>query len=114
MSVSESINDFLGKIKLKDALILLLMFLLSLMSFQLGVLQGAQLSQKPIILTEKELEAIQPDISIKTVFASKKGSRYYYFWCSGGRNIKKSNRIYFKNAQDAEKTGYVLSKTCEK
>ncbi|MEK7520264.1 MAG: Ada metal-binding domain-containing protein [Patescibacteria group bacterium] len=44
--------------------------------------------------------------------ASKSGKTYYLTTCNN--TIKETNKIYFATAEDAEKAGYVPSKTCFK
>jgi hypothetical protein len=47
------------------------------------------------------------------VFASKKGKKYYYSWCSGGNRIKPANRVFFDNAALAEAAGYTIAASCK-
>ncbi len=54
-----------------------------------------------------------PKYDISFVFASKNGKNYYYPWCKGGSNIKKSNLVYFKHYKDAESQGFTLSRSCQ-
>lgn len=44
--------------------------------------------------------------------ASKKGKKYYPINCTGAKSLSESNRIYFKNAAEAEAKGYSLSTSC--
>ena len=50
--------------------------------------------------------------SKKNFFASNRGNKYYYSECSGGKTIKKENLIYFATGEEAERAGYELSSTC--
>ena len=44
--------------------------------------------------------------------ASRRGKKYYPIDCPASQNIKESNRIYFKTANEAESKGYTLSTSC--
>ncbi len=44
--------------------------------------------------------------------ASSRGKKYYPVDCPASQNIKESNRIYFKTANEAETKGYTLSTSC--
>ena len=46
----------------------------------------------------------------ESVYASSRGTKYYYWWC--GSNIKEENKVWFKNSDEAIEEGYSLSKTC--
>ena len=48
------------------------------------------------------------------IFGSRNGKTYTYSWCSGSRNIKEANKIYFRSEQDAIASGRTLSKLCAK
>lgn len=39
---------------------------------------------------------------------------YTYAWCQGADKIKPANRVYFRDADDAERRGRTLSKLCER
>jgi hypothetical protein len=47
-------------------------------------------------------------------FGSKKGTTYTYAWCSGAALIKDANKIYFRDADEAEAAGRTFSKLCNK
>ncbi len=115
--MAESINEKLHKIKFfKDKFLIFFIFILAFFaSFALGALSCQSKSQMRLLhLKEKE-----PDFSDKSLFrldfvlASKKGDKYYFLWCAGSQRIKKENLIFFKDAKEAEKAGYSLSKTCK-
>lgn len=49
----------------------------------------------------------------KRYVASKNGTKYYSRDCSGANRIKLENQIWFKNREDAEKSGFTYSSTCK-
>jgi hypothetical protein len=44
---------------------------------------------------------------------SKNGTKYYYSWCTGVKNIAPANLIHFASKADAEARGYTPSSTCK-
>ncbi len=126
----------MGKIKLflesdkgKDILVVIIVVLVGLGSFELGRL--SKNSDNPGIKIEcgslgadglksaykGQIEPLSgSNISQSqgsgNFFASSKGSKYYSISCSAGKTIKQENRIYFNTAVDAEKAGFELSSSC--
>jgi len=47
------------------------------------------------------------------VIASKKGTKYHYPWCSGGKTISPANRITFSSLEEARKAGYTPAANCK-
>jgi hypothetical protein len=47
------------------------------------------------------------------VFASSRGSKYYYSWCTGYASMKAEYRVRFATVKEAESAGYTLSKSCK-
>ncbi|MCK9344808.1 MAG: hypothetical protein M0P64_01625 [Candidatus Pacebacteria bacterium] len=45
--------------------------------------------------------------------ASKNGTKYYYPWCSGVKNISPANLTHFASKSEAEARGYTASATCK-
>lgn len=45
--------------------------------------------------------------------ASKSGTKYHLPWCPGAKQIKNSNKIYFKTKEEAEKAGYGPASNCK-
>ena len=127
----------MGKIKLflesdrgKDILVILIIILVGLASFELGRLSrestngGLKIDYKGqeanIIGANASNLAPNADIGETTnsqtrgsFFASKKGTKYYGVTCSAGKTIKEKNKIYFSTADDAIKAGYQLSNSCK-
>jgi len=73
-------------------------------------IKDLQIENTPILKSNKNTETIQ---NKKFLFvASKSGKTYYKISCKN--RIKDSNKIYFENEEDAQKTGLRRSKTCFK
>ncbi|MFZ2150309.1 MAG: hypothetical protein WAV15_04080 [Minisyncoccia bacterium] len=127
------IKQFLDSDKGKDILVVMIVILVGMGSFELGRLSkgssssGIQIEYlnpegaEAVNQTGNAIQAIQyadPEpfstlnSSGKNFFASNRGSKYYSLGCSGGKTIKQENRIYFATAEEAEKAGYTLSTSC--
>jgi hypothetical protein len=65
--------------------------------------------------TEKLVEGAnsQPTELQKQIVASKKGTKYYYTWCSGAKSLSETNKIYFATEEEAEAKGYTKSTSCK-
>ena len=44
--------------------------------------------------------------------ASKNGTRYYLPWCSGVKQIKEENKVWFKTKEEAAARGLTPAKNC--
>ena len=131
----EKIKYFIQSEKGKDILIIIIVILVGLSSFQLGRLSKENTSNNGIrieyplndqnIPLETNLSQINGNNTPKTTqinqiktqvtgnyFASKRGKKYYPVGCSAGNTIKQENKIYFSTSTDAEKVGYELSGSC--
>jgi hypothetical protein len=130
----QKIKQFLDSDKGKDFLIILIVILIGLASFELGRLskegslgglkieyngEAGQINESGLI--EKKTDKIPLSANLlqsstsydgKGFFASKRGNKYYSLGCSAGKNIKQENRIYFETAAWAEGAGYELSSSC--
>ncbi len=62
--------------------------------------------------TSNYLENTQVLPSEAQVVASKNGERYHFLYCSGAKQIKEENKIYFKSPGEAEAAGYTLALNC--
>ena len=120
----EKIKSFLESEKGKNILIVLIIILLGLSSFELGRLsKGKDSSGIKIEYPNKTLSAQANAISSvtptktqtstgKNFFASSRGTKYYPVGCSAGATLKQENRIYFTTREEAEQAGYELSSSC--
>lgn len=121
----EKIKQFLESEKGKDILIIIIIILVGLGSFELGRLSKNSSSGLKIEYPSQEsniLESINQNQtklaqnSTKSTsgnfFASNRGTKYYSLGCSAGKTIKEENRIYFATSTQAESAGYQLSSAC--
>lgn len=124
----EKIKQFLESEKGKDILIVIIVILVGLGSFELGRLSKDNSSsglkieypnQEANVISAVDSSQIinktYPIVSNSTgknFFASNRGSKYYSIGCSGGKTIKQENRVYFTTKEEAERAGYALSSSC--
>ncbi len=124
----QKIKQFLESETGKKVLMVLVIILVGLGSFELGRLSKEN-NSSGVKITYPVLEAnvvsavnqnIQKTIQQKTIvkttknyFASSRGTKYYPIGCSAGGTIKQENRIYFSTVAEAEKAGYILSSSCK-
>ncbi len=132
--IKQFIKYFVENDKGKDILVIIIIILVGLGSFELGRLSKEDTN--PGIKVEYSAQEANimdsvsnlPDLSANqniaqnnqksntgsgNFFASNKGSKYYSLSCSGGKTIKQENRIYFNTSAEAEKAGYELSGSCK-
>lgn len=129
------IKQTLGRVP-QEALIAAIVVLSSTASFGLGLLtardmgfgEGDQIwiedvsapgalpaaaAQAPDSMPE-EVEAVAADIPAGGQYvASRNGTRYYFPWCSGAKQIKEENKVWFTTKEDAEAKGYTPAKNCK-
>jgi hypothetical protein len=125
----EKIKQFLESDKGKDALVVIVIILVGLGSFELGRLsKNSQNNGIKIEYPDQEasivgsidensfnlnnLENSKKSIS-GNFFASNRGTKYYSISCSAGKTIKEENRIYFNTSTEAQNAGYELSSACK-
>lgn len=128
----KNIKHFLETTKGESILIIFIIILTSLISFELGRFSvdsnsGIKLNfsqKKDKILSSSAINAenflkINPNLdrtnninTSKSFFASKRGKKYYPIGCSAGKSIKQNNKIFFDSKEKAEKAGYTLSNSC--
>ncbi|MCC7160573.1 hypothetical protein IT399_02555 [Candidatus Nomurabacteria bacterium] len=132
----EKIKLFLESDTGKDIMVVIIVILVGLGSFELGRLskesdtggikissvqekgdykleyanQGANAVSS--VKSANTINSIIKDNSGKNFFASNRGSKYYSLGCSAGKTIKQENRIYFTTGEEAERAGYTLSSSC--
>ncbi|MCX6752189.1 MAG: hypothetical protein NTZ87_01670 [Candidatus Nomurabacteria bacterium] len=120
----EKIKLFIESEKGKDIMIVVIVILVGLASFELGRLSKEDTNagikiEYPSQTANQTTDSVsttsanQNTISVgKTFFASSKGGKYYTISCSAGKTIKQENRIYFATGEEAQKAGYTLSSSC--
>lgn len=133
----QKIKSFIESEKGKDILVVIIVILVGLGSFQLGRLSVKSTESSGVkieYLDEKSGEYIDQTASVisasesmaknsfggtiqnstgKNYFASSRGSKYYSIGCSAGKSIKMENRVYFATSEEAESAGYELSTSCK-
>ncbi len=118
----------------KDVLIVIIVILVSLGSFELGRLSRSTESSSGIKIQYQEQTTPAGDANVvtavksisdapkilkssspaeKSYFASNRGSKYYPVGCAAGKTLKLENRVYFKTSAEAEAAGYTLSSSCK-
>ena len=135
-----SINDYTEKIKGfiqsdqgKDVLVILIVILVGLGSFELGRLSkdndsiglnnnqyqtGSVLAVPDTNMGDSGYsnsnasESISATNSSENYFASKTGKKYYPVGCAAGKTIKDINKVWFTTSAAAEKAGYAPSSAC--
>ncbi len=122
----EKIKQFLESDKGKDVLVVIIIILVGLGSFELGRLSKNN-SNNGIKVEYSGQEATVIDFlgqnssnlknSEKSIsgnfFASNRGTKYYSISCGAGKTIKEENRIYFNTSTEAQSAGYELSNACK-
>ena len=126
----EKIKQFFQSEKGKDIMIVMIVILVGLGSFELGRLSKEanregikieypnqnQTETANVISATESPNILQNDkisnSTEKTFFASSRGSKYYSISCSAGKTIKQENRVYFTTGEEAEVAGYTLSSSC--
>jgi len=114
-----SIHDLTQKIKSliagddwRDIVIISIVILVGIGSFFLG-----RWSKIPIKTIDKVVDSIDEEIPQKTdignFVASKNGTKYYSFDCSGIDRIKEENKIYFATEEEAKAGGRSKSSICK-
>ncbi|MCX6712947.1 MAG: hypothetical protein NTY66_01930 [Candidatus Vogelbacteria bacterium] len=102
----------------KELFIALLVILTSSFSYGLGRLSKIEDNRLPVTITAptsspiKLVTAASANTADNRLVASKKGTKYYFPWCGGGKTIKAENRIYFVSAITAETAGYTRAGNC--
>ena len=111
----------------RDALLVLIMVLTATASFGLGVAAGREEGKGVFSIEETPLVPALPasagsaeSVSVLPtaipaggqVVASKNGTRYYFPWCGGAKQIKEANKVWFASKEEAEKAGYTPAANC--
>lgn len=96
----------------RDALVVVILVLASLLSFGLGYLTGTDASSQR---SGSALGAPSPAASTTSgqlVVASKNGTKYYFPWCAGAERISEAHKVWFTSAAYARAAGYAPSANC--
>lgn len=130
------IKEFLVRYEAKIVLVLLLV-LVAVISFEVGSLKGAAFSQKPLIIEkqanvanatsgalsqaqnstqEAKIDPTSPSALSQdcSYLGSKNSNKYHLPTCRYAKGIKAENRICFSSQDEARSKGYVADKNCVK
>lgn len=124
--MTNTIQNWYQKIKkhpkrvVDDLFLILIIFLVGLAAFGLGRLsisEGGRGSVQIIYPEGYETVAETPQgevegVSTGAFVASISGTKYHLPHCSGARNIKEENKIWFDSREDAERAGYEPAANC--
>jgi len=129
--IKPTIENWIESEKGKDILIVIIVILVGLGSFELGRLskengssgikieypnetinQEANAISAVDTVSKAAFDIVSKNSTSKTFFASNRGTKYYSISCSAGKTIKQENRIYFTTGEEAQKAGYDLSSSC--
>lgn len=56
--------------------------------------------------------SVQASAAAGPIVASKSGTKYYLSTCSGAKNIKDANKVYFASTAEAQAAGYTAAANC--
>lgn len=136
------VRDFWGKHE-QRIVVFLAMILVSVISFELGTLKGADWQKDPVVIEKvpenqvvklseagtcvaqgvsspnvlgaKDGESVASDKQEKCEFVgSKNSNKYHKKTCSWATRIKESNRVCFESIDDAKNKGYIPAGCCMK
>lgn len=111
--------------------VILVSFCLILSSFFLGLIIGRHIEAKRAISITNTIKHVSYNKKVleiasigasglyaqnesdKNFVASDGGKVYYHKSCKSFGRIKEENRVWFKNKEDAELSGYSLAKNCK-
>ena len=68
----------------------------------------------PSVQTAAAAQSLPAQAGVATgpIVASKSGTKYYLSTCSGAKNIKDANKVYFASAAEAQAAGYTAAANC--
>ena len=107
----EICKGFLARVP-RDALIIAILALASLLSFGLGYLTGADAAAQGSGTTLKISSSAASTAPGQHVVASENGTKYYFPWCAGADRISEAHKIWFTSAASARSAGYAPSANC--
>lgn len=107
-----------------DIVLVVVVILISVISFNLGKISATNGQKAQIKITGGEsarqlgntMGIFAPAVRDQTVVASKnsKGKLYHFTWCPGASMIAEKNKITFANEAAAIAAGYTLAGNCQK
>jgi hypothetical protein len=128
-----SLYDFAKKCKSREIMAVLTIILAGFGGFGLGRLSILEKGREPLKIVYPEeisakigvqntetasvsdaLSAISNNLPKGgLVVASKNGTKYYFPWCGGVKNITEANKIWFASEDEAKAKGYAPAANCK-
>jgi hypothetical protein len=107
-------NPYLSKGLLERLWLPLLVILVGVAAFGLGRLSAGEQGGGGLRIYQEALPAATGAAAgeERRFVASKSGSRYYLPTCSGAKQIKEENKVWFGTKEAAEATGYTPAANC--
>ena len=115
--MDKSITETLKKINIELkgsgflSIILSLTFIISFINFKSFKAYKAAPNKAFSYMPSKISKEAFRSESKQYIYASKRGTKYYYFNCKS--TIKEENKIFFESEEMAERAGYSLAKACQ-
>ena len=102
-----------------DLFTIFMVVLACFLSYGLGRLSKVEEYRTPVSITMptsspsiRQVSAVSAVATDGRIVASKNGTKYYFPWCGGQKNIKAENKIYFNTEGEAKSAGYSLAANC--
>lgn len=118
--IRQKSKALLGRIP-EGTLTVLIVILACSLSFGLGLLAGKdtragelQIQELAQIdtLSTAQVSVEEPMAEGGQYVASRTGKSYHLPWCSGAKQIKEENKVWFASKEAAEAAGYAPAKNC--
>ena len=119
--IREKSKALLGRIP-EGTLTVAIVILACSLSFGLGLLAGKDTREGELRIEElaqvdtlstAQIASEEPLASGGQYVASRTGQSYHLPWCSGAKQIKEENKVWFASKEAAEAAGYAPAKNCK-
>lgn len=98
----------------KDLFYVLVVILVTFLSYGLGRISALPEKEVPVMLKEGgKLEKAENESILGLLVGSRRGSKYHYPWCPGALTMKESNKVWFSSVEEARSLGYTPAGNCE-
>ena len=100
--------------RLEPLLVPAIVVLVAVSAFGLGRLSVMPSATSRLVINAPQVAAVGASVEVgeRKYVASKSGSKYYLPSCSGVKNIKEENKVWFKSITEAEAAGYTPAANC--
>lgn len=118
------IGEGRGALESRDLYVVVLIILISAMSYGLGRLSKIQENRVPVqienpgqvlgssISNTANIGSLEQDDSSGKYVGSINSDKYHLPWCSGATRISDGNKVWFASKADAQAQGYVPAGNC--